>query len=257
MLLSLNKIKHQRPPFSVLALIIANLAPLFGVLFLGWDAATIVLLYWVENLIIGGYNILMMILVKVKSRSAPFQKLFMIPFFTVHYGGFCAVHGFFLLTFFKIGSDMDVFSPQDPWPGPLVFVQLLVSVVTQLWESRPAGFEWPVLGLAVSHGISFIRNYLIGGEYLTRLIGTLMSRPYKRIVLMHVVIIAGGVPIMMLGSPVPLLCILIVLKITMDIWLHTKSHKEGPLKKREKHQHQKIEQGPKKNSDMRSEDLKS
>ena len=234
--------KPQRLPFSVLALIIANLAPLFGVLFLGWDAATIVLLYWVENLIIGVYNILMMILVKVESRSAQFKKLFMIPFFTVHYGGFCAAHGFFLLTFFKIGGDMDVFPPQDPWPGPLVFVQLLVSVVAQLWESRPPGFEWPVLGLLVSHGISFIRNYLIGGEYLTRSIGKLMSRPYKRIVLMHVAIIAGGVPIMMLGSPVPLLCILIMLKIAMDIWLHTKSHKEKTLKNGENHQDQKAEQ---------------
>jgi hypothetical protein len=235
--------KPRRPSFSVLALIIANLAPLFGVLFLDWDAATIVLLYWVENLIIGGYNILMMILVKVESRSAQIQKLFMIPFFTVHYGGFCAAHGFFLLTFFKIGGDVDVFSPQDPWPGPLVFVQLLVSVVTQLWESRPAGFDWPVLGLLVSHGISFIRNYLIGGEYLTRSIGKLMSRPYKRIVLMHVAIIAGGVPIMMLGSPVPLLCILIMLKIAMDIWLHTKSHRESSWNKIENHQDQKVEQG--------------
>ena len=256
MLLSLKKLNRQRPPFSILALIIANLAPLFGVVFFGWDAATIVLLYWVENLIIGGYNILMMTLVKVESRSAQFQKLFMIPFFTVHYGGFCAAHGFFLLTFFKIGNTTDAFSPQDPWPGPLVFVQLLVAVVTQLWESRPAGFEWPVLGLAVSHGISFIRNYLIGGEYLTRSIGKLMSRPYKRIVLMHVAIIAGGVPIMMLGSPVPLLCILIILKIVMDIWLHTKSHKADALKKRGNYQDPKAQRRSKKNSDIRSVDPK-
>ena len=245
--------KRQKSRFSVLALIIANLAPLFGVVFLGWDAATIVLLYWVENLIVGGYNILMMTLAKVESRSAQFQKLFMIPFFSVHYGGFCAAHGFFLLTFFKIGNGADVFTPQDPWPGPLIFVQLLVSVVTQLWESRPAGFEWPVLGLALSHGISFIRNYLIGGEYLTRPIGKLMSRPYKRIVLMHVAIIAGGVPIMMLGSPVPLLFILIVLKIVMDIWLHNKAHK-ADVQKRERRQDQNTEHRSEKNKSIQSED---
>jgi hypothetical protein len=107
------------------------------------------------------------------------------------------VHGFFLLTFFKLGGDLDTLAPQSPWLGPLVFVQLLVSVIAQLWESRPAGMEWPVLCLVVSHGISFIRNYLIGGEYLTLTIGKLMSRPYTRIILMHVAIIAGGVPIMM------------------------------------------------------------
>jgi hypothetical protein len=104
---------HQRPSFSILALITANLAPLFGILFFGWDAASIVLLYWIENLIIGAYNILMMILVKVKSRSAQFKKLFIIPFFCVHFGGFCAVHGFFLLAFFKLGGDMSSFSPQS------------------------------------------------------------------------------------------------------------------------------------------------
>jgi hypothetical protein len=237
--------KRERPSFSILALIAANLAPLFGVLFFGWDAAAIVLLYWIENLIIGAYNVLRMILLKVKSRSAQFQKLFVIPFFCVHFGGFCAVHGFFLLAFFKLGGDLDAFAPQSPWLGPLVFVQLLVSVVAQLWESRPPGMEWPVLGLVVSHGISFIRNYLIGGEYLTLTIGKLMNRPYKRIVLLHVAIIAGGVPIMMLGSPVPLLCILVILKIGIDIWLHTKSHKAIASKQRAEHRDQGAEAGAK------------
>ena len=240
-----RKMKRRRPPFSILALIAANLAPLFGVLFFGWDAAAIVLLYWIENLIIGTYNILMMILVKVKSRSDQFQKLFLIPFFCVHFGGFCAVHGLFLLTFFKLGNGMDAFEPKSPWMGPLVFVQLLVSVVAQLWESRPPGMEWPVIGLFVSHGISFIRNYLISGEYLRIKMGQLMSRPYRRIVLLHVAIIAGGVPIMMLGSPVPLLCILIILKIGMDIWLHTKSHKSIASERSEEHRDQNLESGAK------------
>jgi hypothetical protein len=241
--------QRQKPSFSILALIAANLAPLFGILFFGWDAAAIVLLYWIENLIIGAYNILMMILVKVKSQSAQFKKLFIIPFFCVHFGGFCAVHGFFLMAFFKLG-DMDAFSPQSPWLGPLVFVQLLVSVVVQLWESRPPGMEWPVIGLVVSHGISFIRNYLIGGEYLTLSIGKLMSRPYRRIVLLHVAIIAGGAPIMMLGSPVPLLCILVILKIGVDIWLYTKSHKDTASEKRAEHFDQNAEPGAKKVPDI-------
>jgi hypothetical protein len=244
--------QRQRPPFSILALIAANFAPLFGVLFFGWDAAAIVLLYWIENLIIGSYNILRMILVKVKSQSEQFKKLFIIPFFCVHFGGFCAVHGFFLLTFFKLGADSEVFSPKDPWSGPLVFLQLLVSVIARVWESRPAGMEWPVLCLVASHGISFIRNYLIGGEYLTLTIGKLMSRPYTRIVLLHVAIIAGGVPIMMLGSPVPLLCILVFLKIGMDVWLHIKSHRAIPLEKRETHRDQKVEPGAMQNTEITS-----
>jgi hypothetical protein len=59
----------QKPALSIQALTVANLVPLFGVVFLGWDAAAIVLLYWIENLIIGLFNVLRMILVKVESPS--------------------------------------------------------------------------------------------------------------------------------------------------------------------------------------------
>ena len=129
----------QKPSFSIIALMTANLVPLIGVVFLGWDAASIVLLYWIENLIVGIFNVLRMFLVKVESRSKQFQKLFMIPFFCIHFGGFCAVHGFFLLVFFKTGSPDKVMAQSGAWMGPLIFLQLLYGVVMQLWHGRPPG----------------------------------------------------------------------------------------------------------------------
>ncbi len=57
---------------------------------------------------------------------------------------------------------------------------------------------------------------------------------------------------MMLGSPVPLLCILVFLKIGMDVWLHIKSHRAIPLEKREKQQDQKVEPGAMENIEIRS-----
>lgn len=216
-----------KPSLSIVALTVANLVPLIGVLFLGWDAAAIVLLYWIENLIVGFFNILRMLLVKVESRSKLFQKLFMIPFFCVHFGGFCAVHGFFLLAFFKIGSPDEAMAPNDVWLGPFIFLQLLYSVVMQLWHSRPSDLEWPAVGLFVSHGISFITNFISGQQYLTQKMEDIMMRPYKRIVLMHVAIIVGGLLVMKLGSPVALLCVLIFLKIGIDIRLHVKSYRSA------------------------------
>ena len=222
----------QKTQLSIIALTVANLCPLFGVLFFGWDAAVIVLLYWTENLVIGAYHVLRMIFLKVNPPIAQLGKLVAIPFFCVHFGGFCALHGFFLLAFFKIGPQAFSVFPKDTWPGPLVFVQLLVSVIGRLWESRPAGMEWAVMGLIASHGTSFVQHYLLAGEYRSLTMNNLMSRPYKRIVLLHVAIIAGAMPIMMLGSPVPLLCILVILKVGLDIWLHNKSHRPQTRKKR-------------------------
>ena len=211
--------------FSILAVVVANMVPLVGVLFFGWDAAVIVLLYWTENVVIGFYNILKMALVKIESPPLHLFKLLAIPFFCIHFGGFCAVHGLFLLFFFKLGGGTQSVLPKPIWPGPLVFLQLLVSVVSTLWRHHPKGMEWPVICLFVSHGISFVQNYLGEKEYASWTIAKLMSQPYKRIAILHVAIIAGGMPIMILGSPVPLLCILVLLKICMDVFLHVKEHK--------------------------------
>jgi len=215
----------SKPSLSICALTAANLAPLVGVALFGWDAAVIVLLYWTENVVLGFYNVLKLALLKAEHPLVHIGKLFSIPFFCLHFGGFCAVHGFFLLAFFKLGEGPDSLFPEHTWPGHLVFLQLLISVIATVWRHHPEGFEWPVLCLFVSHGISFVQNYVRKGEYASLTTQKLMGQPYKRIVLLHVAIIAGGVPIMMLGSPVPLLVILVFLKVGMDIFLHLKEHK--------------------------------
>ena len=117
---------------SIFILTMANLVPLPGVIMFGWDAAFIVLLYWTENLVIGFYNILKMALLKADHPSGHFGKLLAIPFFSLHFGGFCAVHGFFLLTFFKIGNDPGDILSGESWPGHLIFLQMLFAVIKTL-----------------------------------------------------------------------------------------------------------------------------
>ena len=84
---------------------------------------------------------------------------------------------------------------------------------------------WAVIGLAISHGVSFWENYILGQEYRTGTLNKLMHQPYQRIVVMHIAIIAGSIFVMQLESPVPLLIILILLKIIFDLYLHKKSHR--------------------------------
>jgi len=61
---------------SLIALLIANIIPLFGVLFLEWDAFSIVLLYWAENLVIGFYNVLKIAFAAVPRSSTTRQTAF-------------------------------------------------------------------------------------------------------------------------------------------------------------------------------------
>jgi hypothetical protein len=216
--------QKQKDPLSLAALIGANLIPLIGIFLFHWDVRFIVILYWIENLVAAFYNILKMAFLKMDQATEKAGKLFIIPFFCIHYGGFCAVHGFFLIHFFKIGGGSSLLDNSNDWWGPLIFIQLLYSVFAKIWANKPPEMIWAVIGLAISHGISFVENYILGQEYKTSSLKKLMHRPYQRIIVMHIAILAGGIFVMKLNSPLPLLIALVLLKIFFDLHLHKKSH---------------------------------
>lgn len=220
-----ENIRHLKLPkisSSIIGLVVANLLPLGGVFFLGWDASIIVLLYWAENLVIGFYNILKIAALKFYSRATILDELFAIPFFCLHYGAFCAVHGYLLVVLFNLTDSTALFVREETWAGPLVPLQMLLSVITSLWRARPPQMEWTIAVLFLSHGFSFIQNYLGKKEYNSFNAMKLLIQPYKRIFILHLTVIAGAVPIMMYGSPVVLLCVLVLFKICMDVFLHIK-----------------------------------
>jgi hypothetical protein len=210
----------------VLAILAANAVPLAGVLLLDWSAFYIVLLYWAENLAVGFYNILKMAFAKVSRPIEHLGKLFLIPFFMVHYGGFTAIHGFFILAIFK-QTDSDPINPQHAWPCFFIFLQMLINVVKHVMLTISPAVRLGVLTLFASHGVSFVYNYLIKGEYTRTNPGQLMGQPYARVFVMHITIIAGGFFAMTLGSPAALLLILIVLKTAIDLKFHLREHNKA------------------------------
>ena len=104
---------------------------------------------------------------------------------------------------------------------------MLIEVVSKVLAIAPP--EWIVgfVALFISHGMSLIFNYFRGGEHENQTVKTIMSAPYKRIVVLHVAIIGGGFGVIALGSPIALLLGLVALKLGLDIWLHLREHKEG------------------------------
>lgn len=215
----------------VLALLAANVIPLVGVLFLNWSAFYIVLLYWAENLAVGFYNVLKMVFVKVERPAEHLGKLFLIPFFIIHYGGFTAIHGFFVLAIFSKGEQGPPIGGET-WPCFLVFVQMLYNVVKHIMLTIPPTVKLGVLSLFASHGISFVYNYLIKGEYARTNTGNLMGQPYVRVFVMHITILGGGFLTMALGSPAALLLVLVLLKTAIDVKFHLLEHKKATKKRK-------------------------
>ena len=195
----ISKADWQRP--SVIALVLANLVPVFGVFYFHWEVFPLMFLFWSENVIIGVFNVLRMIF------ALPFKigVLPMIPFFCVHYGLFTFGHGLFLIELF--GGGLKHFGG---FPEPKIFWQIM----------NENHLGWTVLGLAVSRGISFATNYVGQGEFRRIEPSTLMIQPYGRIFVLHISLLAGGTLMQAMHSPVVGLLVLIALKILLDLRGH-------------------------------------
>ena len=187
----------------ILFLVASNLVPVAGVLFWKWNVGSILLIYWSENIVIGIYNAIKMLISPLGKEESQYvtdkvMKSFLIGFFTVHYGGFCATHGVFVYLLYKIS-----YGSMGFWPFILTMSSMFIS-----------------------HGVSFFKNFIERKEYTRLTTQELMFQPYKRIVLMHVVILIGGSATFILGEPIFSLVVLIILKLGLDIKMHSKEHKE-------------------------------
>lgn len=200
-------------------LVLANLIPLVGVLAWDWDVTGILVLYWSENLVIGFFAIVKMV------HREPLSGWFSAAFFLVHFGGFCAIHGFFLLALTR-GDDIELFVGEDAWPFFLVFVQMLFSVTRHVLEIAPREWLLGFAGIVLSHGVSLAMNYFGQGEYKQATVKSLMSAPYRRILVTHFTILGGAWGVVAVGSPLPLLLVLVVLKTVIDVFFHLREHGE-------------------------------
>ena len=93
--------------------------------------------------------------------------------------------------------------------------------------------RFALLMLFVSHGVSYVTNFLEKKEYRKTEITQHMLGPYKRIVVMHLTIIAcgalfavltGGRPGELATVPVAAVAVLIGIKTAVDLVAHTKEH---------------------------------
>ena len=211
--------KERHLTLPLLALLLANLVPVFGVLYLHWDVGAIVVLYWTENLVIGFYNTLKMLL------TGGTAALGTVLFFCLHYGGFCAIHGMLVLELTQFAGEITTALPGASWPGPLVVIQKILYFGQQLLDAAPPEFSLACIALLLSHGASFLLLFIGQREYRHTSVSALMSAPYKRITVLHIAVISGGFLVVELGQPLGLLLALVALKIGMDIMLHNRAHR--------------------------------
>jgi len=188
---------------SLLALGLANALPIAGVLLLGWKVFPLVLLYWLENVVVGGFNVGKLLLARPQEPAYSVGKLFLIPFFIFHFGMFTLLHGVFVFALFG-AKTLPRFDSLAELPAAI----------------RAYHLGWGVLALVVSHGLSFYWNYFENGEYRRASLPILMMQPYARLVVLHLAVLFGGWIVLTLGSPLLALLVLVALKTAADVRAH-------------------------------------
>jgi hypothetical protein len=215
-------------PAAIALLVASNLVPLVGVLFWGWNLWSILILYWIENGIVGLLNVPKMLMARggdESGESGSGGRLFLTGFFCVHYGIFWFGHGVFVLVFLPAiaGFRSVVESGATFTPGGLELPGVFTDQGTATGP-RADVLLWGALALLVSHLASFFLNYVGRREYLSRSIGAQMFAPYARVVVLHLTILFGAFVAVFLGQPIGLLVALIVLKTALDLALHLREH---------------------------------
>lgn len=196
-LLNLTAGLWKRPP--VLAVLVINLIPAFCVLFFGWSALALLLLYWAENVVLGVINVFKMTVISLTSGVAnAAMGLFIVPFFIFHYGAFCAGHGLFTVAL--TGGALEGGDPFD--------------ALRQIWADR-WNYVGPLLALSAFHLAAFVQ-WLRSDARRTAALHSQMGEPYGRIIVMHITILFGGVLVVMLGQPAAAVALLAVLKTLFE-----------------------------------------
>ena len=200
----------------------ANLVPLAGALFFGWNAFDCLALYWFENWIVFALT-----LAKVKTLVAhgadwgmpatpvPAVNVLRVIFFGGLYVSLTVFHGellFATLPSALPGSDANA-------PRILGFLELL-NRVAAMFRKEPmlvAG----LLALAAGHVILYLREFVQKQDHGGLTVDALLRRTMQRVPTLHFVLLGGGAAVLFLGfgSFLPALAILVILKSLMEIGL--------------------------------------
>ena len=215
---------------ALVALVIANTFVAFQTFRHEWGYYEVMLIYWVEVVVVGFYNVLRMLVVGV-AGAAPLgawaarwvdlgNALNRLALTAIGVGFFVVKFGAFALT---IG----------------LFVLLLPAFLAVEGDGRGAGLHRALMAagpgflmaagvLGVSHGISFINNFLAGREYDRIDVVSLAFWPYLRMSLVAVTLligltIAGLLP--GLGRHASFAGAMVLLKLAVDAMSHVFEHR--------------------------------
>ena len=189
----------------------------------GWHPLLVV--YWLECVIVGAFNVLKMFVVAVAGnpfgRWGEFENAFSAIFFVI------VIVGFFLAKFGGVIFGIGLFVMSLP----AIFDESgEFRVVMRSLESHGPSIALAVGLLVVSHAVSFVRNFLLHKEYERLGLLGLLFIPYLRLIWLLVttlVVLAVVAAQPLLAPTIAFPILLVVVKLLADVFGHWREHRRG------------------------------
>jgi hypothetical protein len=193
-------------------LIAANLLPVYGVWFEGWNATEAFIVYALETLIIGVLTLLKMAVITFvrktdiwynKGSTTTVSGLFFMLFFILHFGLFAAVQ----TTIFSQSAKI------VPANGGLFY--FFFHWYTYINED----IAIMLAGFVISYLVRSFIPFIVKGEYKTISMTRVMFQPYGRIVLQQFTVIFGSM-FLTLGFGKGFILIFALCKIFFEVYIN-------------------------------------
>jgi hypothetical protein len=200
------------------SLIITNLILMVLAIILDWKTYDQVMVFWSENLVIGFYTLIKIPYCKeVEPEFADHLPvspkngaIVMIPFFLLVFLMFCALHLAMIHMLFMNETEayqrlhsQDLF-PQINWQSVVISIFIL----------------------GIHHGISLWLNFFGNKEYENYSMNQMLIVPFKRVILVHLIVLIFGLMLHVLQfNSVILICLFFLAKIWIDYKRHLAEHR--------------------------------
>ncbi len=176
-------------------IILWNLFPVMGVVFLGWKPESVFVCYALETIIVGLFTVIRMLVIHYYgTRDIKLNDpagLFLIPFFLVHFYGF-------------------------------VFIQLEIFFQDGLFETlgrflKERAYLMALAAFLLKNTLDFTMEFILKGIYNKRTMRQQMFEPYPRVILQQFVVMFGGFIFDITGNGYPVLIIFVGIKMYVDL----------------------------------------
>ncbi len=193
---------------SSLPIILWNLTPLAGVLFLGWEPVSVFICYALETIVLGIFNAIKLLVVHYyglppQPDETGVKGWWIIPFFLFHYFFFVFVQLSIFFSILNFGSSFGITS---------LFRNIVQFMTVESTNIALAVFT-------INSSLQFVNGFIMNGAYTQRSMGEQMFEPYPRIFVQQFVVILGAFVFQITGSGWPILIIFILIKAYFDLLL--------------------------------------